>query len=314
MRIATETLNAIATRMYDDQGAEFRTLLRKYMPLAEDAYRSNDGRRGHLGASLIGRDCGRAAWYGFHWVKHPVFSGQILRLFNRGHLEEPRMLALMEMIGCDVWHQTEDGKQFRIREGYRGHFGGSLDAVLRGVPDIPDVPMLGEFKTHNEKSFAKLKEEGVLKAKWEHFIQQQMYMADYELQYSLYLAVNKNNDELHAEIVQFDPTQHARLQARVIMLVDATEAPPRINNSPGWYKCKMCDYKGVCHGKDLPERNCRTCVHVRVGDGGTWLCENPVVLQRACEAGWEDPVELDLAAQEAGQLCTEYAVNPSIKA
>lgn len=314
MRLATLTLQAIETTMERDQGAVFRRLLGKYMALAQDPFRPDDGGfRGHLGASLIGKDCARAAWYGFHWVQQPHFPARILRLFNRGHLEEPRFLALMEMIGCEVWHQTADGKQFRMRTGYRGHFGGSLDAVVRGIPDLPGEPVLGEFKTHNNKSFEKLKEEGVLKAKWEHFIQCQMYMGDYQLRNALYLGVNKDTDEIHAEIVQFDPTQNERLHKRSAMIIDAVDAPPRINKSPGWYQCKMCNYKDLCHGNEvLPERNCRTCRFVKVGDNGTWLCENEEMRVEADAQGWEDPIELDEAAQLAG--CEHYEVNPSIKA
>lgn len=64
------------------------------------------GHRTHLGASLIGDECKRKLWYVFRWVKKENFSGQMLRLFNRGHKEEFRFLEWLEGMGCKVW--TDD--------------------------------------------------------------------------------------------------------------------------------------------------------------------------------------------------------------
>ena len=82
----------------------------------------------------MGRPCSRELWYTFHWATEKKFEGQTLRLFNRGHLEGPRMMALLKMIGCTIWQFDSEGKQFRI-DGHKGHFGGGLDGVVLGVPD-----------------------------------------------------------------------------------------------------------------------------------------------------------------------------------
>lgn len=278
MPIAVKTLEAIEKAFQQDQGATYRGLLRQLMPLAEDAYNTKqESFRSHLGASLLGRDCARELWYSFHWSLSKKFEGKMIRLFNRGHLEEPRMVALLKMIGCEVWQFDENGAQFRV-DGHRGHAGGGLDAVIRGCPDVPNEPILGEFKTHNDASFAKLQVDGVIKSKWEHFIQMQTYMGKLKLNYALYVATNKNTDAIHAEIIQFDQTQFDRYQARSAMIIDSKEPPPKINNSPGWYKCKFCDFHTICHGGALPESNCRTCEHSSVEDGGKWKCNSPTVV------------------------------------
>lgn len=300
MQLATKTLQAIEEALYRDQGAAFRGFLGKLMPLAGDAYRTDeDDWRDHLGASLIGRECAREVWYGFHWTTLKKFDGRMIRLFNRGHLEEPRFLALLMMIGCEVWQLDANGKQFRIT-GHMGHFGGSMDGVARGIPDLPDEPVLTEFKTHGDKSFAKLKEEGVIKAKWEHFVQMQIYMGKNGLRWALYCAVNKNDDTIHMELVQFDPTQYQRYLDRSVMIIEAKEPPPKINQSPGWFKCKFCDQKGVCHGSDKPAMNCRTCAYISVRDGGQWECTNPVC-----------PGILSPEDQRKG--CSHYEMNEAIK-
>lgn len=275
MQIAHQTLKAIHDGLVIDQGAKYRGLLAQTMPECGDAYSTKEEDwRGHLGASLLGRECAREIWYGFRWSVRPRFDGRMLRLFNRGHLEEGRLVALLKMIGCQVWQYDENGNQFRVG-GYRGHAGGGLDGVALGIPEMPTVPVLTEYKTHNDKSFKKLQEEGVIKAKWEHFVQMQIYMGKMKLTHALYLATNKNDDDLHGEIIQFDPVQFPRYEQRAVMIIDATKPPPKINNSPGWYKCKFCDAKDICHGQALPVKNCRTCKFVRLVDNGGWVCDGP---------------------------------------
>jgi hypothetical protein len=271
--IANKTLALIDSSMRVDQGAKYRTLLRDLMPLAEDAYRGEEPPfRSHLGASQLGRKCGRDIWYSFRWATNKQFSGEMLRLFNRGHLEEPRMIALLKMIGVTTYQLDARGKQFRISKGHKGHGGGGMDAVLYGVPEMPDRYMLGEFKTHNDASFTKLLDGGVIKAKWEHFVQCQMYMGDQKLPNTLYLATNKNNDAIHAEIIDFDPMQHKRYEQRSIMLIDAREAPPKIGKDETSFDCKFCDHVPVCHLGKAPVRTCRSCKHVQVALDSKWVC------------------------------------------
>lgn len=275
MPLATLTLDLINQKLEVDQGATFRGFLGELIPTAGDAYSTKeDPYRDHLGASLIGKECARELWYSFRWFSQQQFEGRILRLFNRGHLEEPRFVALLKMIGCQVWQFTEDGKQFRIH-GHNGHFGGSLDAVILGIPEMPDEPVLGEFKTHSSKSFEKLKADGVLKAKWEHFIQMQIYMGKMNLRWALYLAVNKNDDDIYGELIQFDQLQYQRYLDRSISIVDSRTPPPRINENPSWFKCKFCNVREICHEKAEPAKNCRTCKWSSPTINSEWLCSQP---------------------------------------
>ena len=275
MQIATKTLAAIEAALVKDQGAKFRGLLGELMPLAGDAYSTKEESfRNHLGASLIGRECSRELWYSFHWCLDKKFDGRMLRLFNRGHLEEPRMVALLAMIGCQVYQVDANGKQFRI-SGHRGHFGGSMDGVVVGCPDIPQgAPAIVEFKTHGDKSFTKLKADGVIAAKFEHYVQMTIYMGKNNLQWALYMAVNKNTDELYLEVIQFSSDTYQRYLDRSVMIIDSTVPPPRIATTPGFYKCKFCDYQQLCHLNELPVKNCRTIVHSIDLDDGEWGCSN----------------------------------------
>lgn len=295
MLIATKTLVAIEDALQKDQGAKYRGLLRKLMPTAEDAYRTDEEPfRSHLGASLIGRECSRELWFSFHWATRKKFSGRMLRLFNRGHLEEPRMVALLMAIGCQVWQMTPDGSQYRMH-GVNQHYSGSLDGVAQGIPDLPaDEPFLTEFKTHNAKSFKKLREEGVLKAKWEHFVQMQQYMGAYGLKYALYCATCKDDDDIHMEIVAFDPAVYTKYYQRAETVIMSSNPPTRISANSAFYKCKFCDHADTCHNGVAPDKNCRTCQYSRPASEGKWYCDHFQVV-------------LDKAAQQAE--CTKYELH-----
>lgn len=283
--LATKTVALIDRMIEADQGASYRGWLAKVLPHIGDAYRQeNDGFRSHMGGSVLGGECGRAMWYGFHWTTKPAFPGRVMRLFNRGHLEEGRFIAMLLMIGVQVYQQDANGKQFRIAFA-GGHGGGSGDGVGIGIPDLqPEMAALLEFKTHNDASFVKLKKEGVRASKFEHYVQTNTYMRKMGLPVTLYLAVNKNTDELYGEIIPLDVAVADQFIDRGTKIIFMKELPPKINNSPGWFACKWCDHKSVCHFGDVPARNCRTCDSSRPQSDGTWLCIN-ADRQRALVSG-----------------------------
>src|SRR5260370_37914849 len=110
--LAQKTLDLIKSSVEKDQGAAYRTALGKVIPHIKDVYESDNSFRRHLGASIIGIECARQIYYSFRWFKKRHFSDQRLRLVNRGHLEEARFIALFLSIGCQVYQQDENGKQF----------------------------------------------------------------------------------------------------------------------------------------------------------------------------------------------------------
>lgn len=313
--VAHATLDAIDAAISADDGAAFRVHQGKVIPNLGDAFRGEDEvHRSHLGASILGRECPREIWYSFRWVHRAKPEPRMLRLWNRGHLEEGRFIAMLLTIGCEVWQVDEQGKQFRISWA-DGHAGGSGDGVARGIPDLPaGTAALTEFKTHNDKSFVKLAGkldewrlhrqrrgpftgEGVRASKFEHFVQMQTYMHKMGLAAAIYFAVNKDTDDVYAEVVHLDTIFAEQFLNRGEQLVAMTEPPKRISESPGFWKCRFCDHRPVCHMGTEPERNCRTCRHVELGRGGSWHC----TLHKAV---------LDKERQLSG--CTDHALNPAL--
>lgn len=237
-----------------------------------------DPRRPHLGASVIGKECQRQIWYQFRWVKVVIHDGRLLLLFGTGHLAEPRFVADLQRIGATVVDKGEDGKQFSFK-AHGGHFGGSLDGVATGLPYGPKTWAVLEFKTHGSKSFATLKNKGVKLAKPEHYAQMQVYMMEMQLERALYLAKNKDTDELHDEWITLDKAFAEQMKAKALAIITADIPPAGISAEPGHIGCKWCDYQELCFGSDVPQPSCRSCAHsTPVVDrestegGGIWHC------------------------------------------
>ena len=271
--LATKTLELIEKKINEDQGAKYRENLGKVIGHIGDAYSpSNEPFRSHMGASVIGSECKRAIWYGFRWFTRPNHDGRLLRLFNRGHLEEARFIAILLTIGCDVYQQDANGKQFRISHA-NGHFGGSSDGIVFNIPDAPNQYVLTEFKTHGDKSFTSLKKEGVAVCKPEHVVQMTIYMSKMKIPLCLYMAVNKNTDEIYAELIVLNQEVADKYLELGETLVFSKQPPEKLNGSPGYYKCKFCDHRPICHLKAEPDFNCRTCAFAKPIDNAEWLCE-----------------------------------------
>lgn len=253
-------------------------------------------RRRHLGASVLGDKCDRKIWYKFRWAFHgQQHEPRLLRLFRRGHREEAEFVRYLSAIpGVEVWEAGDAGphkEHFRVTFA-DGHGGGTADGAISQLPDFPGEPALLEFKTFNDKQFQKLRVDGVMTAKWEYFVQMQIYMEGLGLPRALFMAVNKNDDEVYMEVVHCNSEVAGTATQRGHAIVHATEPPPRISDSPGFWQCSYCDFKKLCHFKDIPDINCRTCAYASIGPAGTWICDRgnaSIATQEGCPEHVFDP-------------------------
>lgn len=220
-----------------------------------------DGRRPHLGASLIGRPCERQLWYTFRWATITRHGGLLLRLFETGQMAEARFVKNLRDIGVEVMEvNPATGKQWSVSD-FGGHFGGSMDGAALGITEAPKTWHVLELKTHSAKSFADLVKNGVVKSKPEHHAQMMTYMGYTGMERAAYMAVNKDTDELYFERIDFDPVEFAKIKARAERIIRSAEPPLRISNDPSWYLCRFCDFHAICHESAPPQANCRTCAH-----------------------------------------------------
>lgn len=237
--------------------------------------------RSYLGMSSIGHECERALWYGFRHSTREEFDGRLYRLFNRGHREETVFAEELEGIGCTVHLTDEEGNQFGFSD-FGGHFKGHMDAAILGVLEAPKTWHLGEFKTHSDKSFKDLVKLGVQASKPVHYAQMQIYMYYGSMIRALYVAVNKDTDEIYTERAWYDAKFANAIRAKAGRIIASPQPPERITERRDDFRCRFCSARSLCHGSvapepavPLPALSCRQCVHATPetdSDHGRWSC------------------------------------------
>lgn len=164
--------------------------------------------------------------------------------------------------------------QHRI-EGCGGHFGGSIDGLLTLPAEYCGLPMafINEYKTSGTgRGFTLMLQDGVQATKYEHFCQMSIYGFKRGIKYGVYMMINKNDDDLHVEVVQLDFALAQRLEAKAHRIIISPVPPPKISESLTYKTCTYCDMLGVCHKGSPYEKNCRSCANASPLDNKQWHC------------------------------------------
>lgn len=236
--------------------------------------RESEPVRAYLGASEVGDFCERKIWYGFRWAKLGMveFTGEKLKIFERGKREEPVLIRDLERAGIKVMAFDQNGQQFEFVM-FEGHMGGHLDAMLHDLPEAPKTWHVGEFKTHKDERWNAVVKKGVRLAEPKHFAQCQLYMGKTGVTRCAYFAVNKNDERIHMERIEFDRAAFDELVERSKRVIFSEAPPPRISERADWWQCRsMCDYRDICHQDKLPQVTCRSCAHTTPLPNGKWEC------------------------------------------
>ncbi len=225
--------------------------------------------RAYLGMSGIGDPCPRKTWLQWRWAKTEIFSARLLRLFDRGNLEEERFVGWLRLAGVVVHEKDPDtGEQFAFTAQH-GHVRGHCD----GIVVVEGKQHVVEMKTHNNKSFIGLqRSQSVKVSKHIHYCQMQRYMHASGIKNALYLAVSKDNDSLYAEFIKYDVDTVQELLERETELLSTTSPPKPFVDDPGYWLCGFCIFKGTCFYQEPLDKNCRTCKHSEPAEEGTWKC------------------------------------------
>jgi hypothetical protein len=227
--------------------------------------------------SQVSNDCSRAIWYQLHWCSPPEqITGQKQRRFDTGNIEEERLLTDLENADVEVERlDPATGQQFRVALA-SGWLRGKLDAKASNVPEAPKTVHVVECKSHNDKSFKDLVKKCLLLGKPDHYAQVQAYCHAEHLTRALYIAVNKNTDEIYTERIEYDHAFAVRLETKVDRIVRADQAPPRLFEdvtAKAAFPCQWCPSKPQCHEGAFARKNCRTCLSSQFLDGAIVYCE-----------------------------------------
>lgn len=263
------------------------------------AYEAANEQWDSLGISVgeIGNPCDRALYYNLRWASPAeTIEGRKVSIFRTGDMWEERMVADLEAIGVEVW-----GQQERIRLA-SGHVRGKIDGRALGILEAPKTEHLMEFKSSNSKAFAKIKKDGVRKAKPLHFAQCQIGMHALGLSRAGYMVTNKDDDERYFERLEYDHEFCIRTIARAERIIFNDEPPAKLHEDPNHkmaFECGWCRHRAVCHEGAMPRVTCRSCLHSspeRHGDGA-WSCGR-----------WMKPISTD----EQREACPTHLWIPAL--
>lgn len=271
---ADKTLALIEKSICEDNGKRFKELEQQILPTMHDAYKADPVQklRDHLGASILGEPCKRKVWFNFRGFNQSNIDARMIRLFNRGHLEEARFHAVLQASGIRTFWE-HNGRQYGYRQGM---FAGSIDGLALNVPECPNELVMLEFKTMNDSRFKQFLSRGLdnfqgyynqclinmkcmnelAKEQLESVIQSDTIPA--EVNHTLFVAVNKNTDEIHAVLIQRDDDVAQRFIQTIAEILD-NEIPAPLHESPKYFDCKLCSFKKYCFEEAVFPQNCRLC-------------------------------------------------------
>lgn len=241
-----------------------------------------DEMRDWLGASEVGEKCVRRLYYSFRWCGAERFDGRMLRLFARGHREEPELRRLLTGAGF-TFVVPQSKHEFGFSD-ISGHFRGTADDV--GFPPGEDDPVLFEYKTYAEKRFLDLKRLGVKENDPKYYSQAIVYLGELSLTKCLFCAVNKNSDELYFQWIDFDPVHFNACLNKAEAVINATTPPERISNNKDTFTCRYCPFNQICHeNSSLPVSNhhCRNCKSASPAPEGQWVCQKGHTFGEVCK-------------------------------
>lgn len=196
--------------------------------------------RRYIGASSIGGSCDRAIWYGYKcYPREPMDARRARTLMIGKRLEE---IVLIWLVAAKIKFLLMD----KLVDDNVECFQGRPDAYIL-MDGIEGLPSILEIKTAKDSSFRIFQKKGLYEWNRQYYAQLQSYMGMSGIHEAYLLALNKDTSELHDEKVHFDAEYYARLVEKASWIASLDEAPIRINNNPGFYMCRGCDFRKVCH-------------------------------------------------------------------
>ena len=237
--------------------------------------------RPYIGYSGLNAPCHRATWYGFRWVEYRRIRPQAKRIFERGDIEEARIVRDLKAAGMDVFHMIEGekieatgaiGEKQEEIIGVGGHVRGHPDGRVLLVPGAEKTEHLLEIKTMKDKKFRDFLKHGIEKVHPVYWGQMHSYMGKMKLKRCLFCVTNKDNEERVFKRYKYDHDVFKDMEAIAVDILTTEIPPDRIGEST-WYECKFCNFKDVCHHSKPVLENCRTCQNGVIDDFGVWRCE-----------------------------------------
>jgi hypothetical protein len=240
--------------------------------------------RPYLGMSEIGGKCQRKLWYSLHWAYPIHLEPREHRIFERGDIEEKRVIRDLNAHGMQV---TLQQKEIMDKTG---HLRGHIDGLVCYVPGAEKTRHLLEVKTMNHKRYMEYLKKGLQETNPGYYVQMNQYLGWMNLDRCLYVVTNKNDEDRNYRRYEFDKVNFDEYKGIAFDILIANRPPKRIGEST-WFECKFCRARGICHFNEPISRNCRTCKNVNIEQNGEWSCSinnNERIPESVQRTGCED--------------------------
>ena len=240
---------------------------------------SREKPRPYLGMSSIGESCSRKIWYRFRFAQKEKFNAQTLKNFEDGHRTEDLVINRLRIVEGLELVSMIGGSQIRVTD-HDGHFSGHLDGTVQGLIQAPKNPHVFEVKCTSEKKFNEFKKivsqlgekQALLKWNATYYGQAQMYMhyMGYNRHY-IVIATAGGRDWTSAR-TEYNKEYALKLVAKAAKIIKTDKPPQKVSDSPDWFECRYCSFSEICHQQEMPDRNCRTCLHSTPIENASWHC------------------------------------------
>ena len=218
-----------------------KNTLTKIIEQSQESINSNP--RDYIGASIIGSDCTRQIWYEFNGYTGSSVPNKTKRTWEIGKKLESLVMDWLKNTDIrisDTWWDLESSKF----DFFRGH----IDCMWMELSGNEFVPYaIVEIKTAKDASFKIFVNKGLRAWSYQYYCQIQAYMGMSGIHSAYILVLNKDNSELSDELVTFDEEVYESLKDKAKRVYNYATEPPRINDSPYWFQCKLCKYNKECH-------------------------------------------------------------------
>lgn len=204
--------------------------------------------RDYLGGSIMGEECLRYLWFKIRAPEYAKpFAGRFVRRTRLGHAHEEITRGWMKRIGF-IFEPTGSPRLEWEVAFKRGRTAGHVDGLLLGGPaDLP-FPVLWEHKIMKAEYWREAKKNGVAVSHPTYHAQCVIYADRTKTNGTLFMALNTDTSELHAEFVKPDPGMANALFMRAdkVIAANTEHDVPRIAVRETDFKCKWCDFRDHC--------------------------------------------------------------------
>tara|TARA_B100000214_G_scaffold370383_1_gene344943 strand:+ start:7986 stop:8807 length:822 start_codon:yes stop_codon:yes gene_type:complete len=223
--------------------------------------------RRYIGASIIGNPCDAMIAFNLRGFPNDEPSARLKRIFKLGHILEDEVVKDLKKSGTYQVYEVDGltGKQHTYTE-----MGGHVVCHTDGLIEVDENVSILEIKSMNDASWSKFKKSGVKVSHPSYYGQCQMMMGLSSVPTTLFIAVNKNNSEYHAEIVEADVFEFSFIKERIERAISGNVTKISVDETD--WRCRGCFKRSVCWEKVTPQPDCTFCVFAEATKNGEWHC------------------------------------------